>query len=231
MKIIADSRLSIEAKHYLENLGDVLFLDPQENAYESISAHPDIYFFKHRNRLITAKNIPENWENWLIDHHIHFTKGISIIGKMYPETAYFNAVSVGNLLIHNVKYTDQKILDEFLESSQIHVNQAYTRCNLLALNEKYFITSDHGIEKQLLKSKKVVLYFDPHSVILSGQDYGFFGGCCGISDKILYVNGSINQLPEKRILIEFIHSQGFTLKEISSEPLTDCGSILFIETE
>jgi hypothetical protein len=231
MKIIADSRLSVEAKKYLENLGDVLFLNPQNNTYESISAHPDIYFFQRGNQLITSKNIPENWEKWLIDHHIRFTKGISNIGKKYPETAYFNAVSVGNLLIHNLKYTDPKILDEFLESCQIQVNQAYTRCNLLALDEKHFITSDHGIEKQLLKSRKEVLYIDPHSIILPGQDYGFFGGCCGISDKNIYVNGSIELIPERENLLTFIHSQGFTLKEICSKQLTDCGSILFIETE
>jgi hypothetical protein len=231
MKIIADSRLSIEAKHYLENLGDVLFLDPQKNAYESISAHPDIYFFKHGNRLITANNIPENWEKWLIDHHIHFTKGVSNIGSNYPETAHFNAVCSGNTLIHNLKYTDPEILDEFSELHRIHVNQAYTRCNLVTLNENYFITSDHGIEKQLMKSKKKVLFIDPHPIILQGEYYGFFGGCCGISGNILYVNGSIDQIPERENLLEFIHSQGFTLKEISSEPLTDCGSILFIETE
>lgn len=231
MKIIADSRLSFIAKKYLENLGSVLFLVPQKQVYESISAHPDIYFFQHRNQLITAKNIPEHWEKWLIDHDINYKKGDYNIGSKYPETAHFNAVGSGNTLIHNLKYTDPAILNEFPEFQRIHVNQAYTRCNLLALNEKNFITSDHGIEKLLLKNDNEVLFIDPRQITLAGQDYGFFGGCCGISDKTIYINGSTEHLKEKQNLLEFIHSQGFTLSEICSEPLTDCGSILFIETE
>ena len=42
-------------------------------------------------------------------------------------------------MIHNLKHTDSTILS--LYENHIHVNQGYTRCNLVALNENAFITS------------------------------------------------------------------------------------------
>ncbi|MBQ5688902.1 MAG: hypothetical protein IIV21_02970, partial [Bacteroidales bacterium] len=74
---------------------------------------------------------------------IKLTEGKKEVGKKYPETVPYNAVGIGNTLIHNLKHTDSTILS--LYENHIHVNQGYTRCNLVALNENCFITSDEGI--------------------------------------------------------------------------------------
>ena len=57
--IIADSRMPEEAKRNLKKLGDVLFLNPTEITYKSISAHPDIFFFQTEDGLIYAPNAPK----------------------------------------------------------------------------------------------------------------------------------------------------------------------------
>ena len=137
--IIADSRMPEEAKKNLKKLGDVLFLNPTEITYKSISAHPDIFFFQTKDGLIYAPNAPKKIVKELKKRKIKLTEGKKEVGKKYPETVPYNAVGIGNTLIHNLKHTDSTILS--LYENHIHVNQGYTRCNLLALNENAFITS------------------------------------------------------------------------------------------
>ena len=137
--IIADSRMPEEAKKNLKKLGDVLFLNPTEITYKSISAHPDIFFFQTEDGLIYAPNAPKRIVKELKKRKIKLTEGKKEVGKRYPETVPYNAVGIGDTLIHNLKHTDSTILS--LYPNHIHVNQGYTRCNLVALNENAFITS------------------------------------------------------------------------------------------
>ena len=145
--VIADSRMPEEAKKNLKKLGNVLFINPTSITYDSISSHPDIFFFQKDDALIYAPNAPKKIVKELKKRKINLIEGEKEVGKKYPETVPYNAVGIGNLLIHNLKYTDAKILSSY--KNHIHVNQGYTRCNLLALKENCFITSDEAISRQL----------------------------------------------------------------------------------
>ena len=144
--IIADGRMPEEAKKNLKKLGDVLFLNPTEITYKSISAHPDIFFFQTKDGLVYAPNAPKRIIKELKKRKIKLTEGKKEVGKKYPETVPYNAVGIGDTLIHNLKHTDPTILS--LYENHIHVNQGYTRCNLVALNGNSFITSmeDYKLE-------------------------------------------------------------------------------------
>ena len=144
--IIADGRMPEEAKKNLKKLGDVLFLNPTEITYKSISSHPDIFFFQTKDGLIYAPNAPKRIIKELKKRKIKLTEGKKEVGKKYPETVPYNAVGIGDTLIHNLKHTDSTILS--LYENHIHVNQGYTRCNLVALKEGVFITSmeDYKLE-------------------------------------------------------------------------------------
>ena len=135
-----------EAKKNLKKLGDVLFLNPTEITYKSISAHPDIFFFQTKDGLVYAPNAPKRIIKELKKRKIKLTEGKKEVGKKYPETVPYNAVGIGDTLIHNLKHTDPTILS--LYENHIHVNQGYTRCNLVALNGNSFITSmeDYKLE-------------------------------------------------------------------------------------
>ena len=141
--IIADSRMPEAAKKNLKKLGDVLFLNPTEITYKSISSHPDIFFFQTKDGLVYAPNAPKRIIKELKKRKIKLTEGKKEVGRKYPETVPYNAVGIGDTLIHNLKHTDPTILS--LYKNHIHVNQGYTRCNLVALNGNSFITSmeDH----------------------------------------------------------------------------------------
>ena len=214
--IIASSMMPAEAKETLSKMGSVTWLEPSDLAYPSISSHPDIFFFckdeRHCESVICA---PDN-----------------SIGNKYPDTCRFNAVGVGNILIHNLKYTDKKILDLYrnlsTKSVQINVNQGYTRCNLLALNETNYITSDLGVKRVLEDHNFNVFYVDPHQITLPGQKYGFFPGCCGLVDDNLVVCGSISRLKECKELRKFVRRNGMKIIELYNGELIDVGSIFFV---
>ena len=212
--IIASSTMPDEAKKALSKMGNVTWLEPSDQAYPSISSHPDIFYFchneRHCNSVIYAKNV----------------------GNKYPDTCRFNAVGIGNVLIHNLLYTDSSILEFYrkmwTKSVQINVNQGYTRCNLLALDEKNYITSDMGIKRALEEHEFNVFYVDPHQITLPGQKYGFFPGCCGLVDDNVVVCGSISRLKECKELRKFIRRNGMKIIELYDGELVDVGSIFFV---
>ncbi len=243
--IIADSRMPEEAKKNLKKLGNVLFINPTSVTYNSISSHPDIFFFQKDDALIYAPNAPKRIVKDLKKRKINLIEGEKEVGKKYPETVPYNAVGIGNLLIHNLKHTDSKILSSY--ENHIHVNQGYTRCNLLTLKENCFITSDIGIfnavngqqttdnslypHESLVETygRTSVLYIDPKQIKLEGQKNGFFPGCCGVWKNNLIVCGSTKNLKEKAELDKFLKDNNFNLIELYDGDLVDVGSVFLID--
>lgn len=227
--IIASALMPEEAKKNLAEMGEVVWLEPNEAVYPSISTHPDIFFFQYdSDKLVFAPDTKSEYVAALHKAGIKMTKGKTRLGNAHPETVHYNACATRNTLIHNIKHTDIRILDIFKEKRKINVKQGYTRCNLVALNENAFITSDHGIKEELLRQGFEVLYIDPHQVRLDGHEYGFFPGCCGVWRNMLVVCGSIENLREKNELEEFVRRNNFTIKELYNGELVDVGSILFL---
>jgi hypothetical protein len=228
MKIVADSRMPFTAKLALEQVGEVLFIEKQPYLYDAIASHPDIFFCRIGSQLVTAPNIPVAWENWLQKNDVPFIKGKLNLKEKYPDTAHFNAVVTTEYLIHNLKVTDPVIIERTGKLKHIHVNQAYTRCNLISLDEDNFITSDKGIEKQLLLINKKVLFVRPEQIKLPDQPYGFIGGCCGFVEHKLFVCGSLSLLKEANEFQKFVDDCRVNIVELHHGPLTDVGSIIFL---
>lgn len=224
--IIADKRIPLPAKNALRNLGELVLLDENYTVYKSIAAHPDIFFCKGDEKIIVAPDVPEAIRSRLAGRGYTMIEGSDEPGDKYPATAMYNAVVTSELLIHNLKITDSRITETFDRKRHIHVNQGYTRCNLLALSEKRFITSDRGIEKVLLNEGLDVLWVDPVPVVLRGQKHGFFPGCCGILGNHVLINGSLLYHPEGENIRKFIIESGLLVKELFNGRLTDAGSIL-----
>jgi hypothetical protein len=228
MWIIIDRRIADASKKVLSSLGNLLELESTGIVYDAISGHPDIFSCQADNHLIMAPNTPESFVAQLEKSKIGFEFGTKPLGMKYPNTAHYNAVVTEQLLIHNLDITDPKLLENCKSKQKIHVNQAYTRCNLMALDNKNFITSDKGIEKALVELNLNVFYVDPDKIELQGFAHGFFGGCCGVLEKKIILNGSLNCIMNKDSLQFFAEQAGFTLVELNDGPLCDAGSIFFV---
>jgi len=229
MLIFVDKRAPEQARQNLRKYGEVVEFSTEGIVYEAISGHPDIFLCQTPQKCVVAPNMPVEFSDILKNRQIDFVSGKNPVGEKYPDTAIYNAVVTEKFLVHNATVTDPVIFD-FAEKKQvIPVKQAYTRCNLLFLNEKAAITSDKGVEIQLINHKINVLFVDPEPVELPGFKHGFFGGACGISKNQLFILGSLKHHHQGEQIREFIENENFSLIELYDGHLFDGGAILFLK--
>ena len=227
MLILVDKKIPQKALHKLSEYGDVILFETNGITYDAISGHPDIFFCQTPDNLIVAPNTPQEYVDILLNNDIKFTFGNKHVGKKYPETAIYNALITNKIVLHNTSITDYKILQNNKDKQVINVNQGYSRCNCIVVNEHY-ITSDVSISKALVKNGHVVTYVNPERVYLKHFKHGFFGGCCGVFGSKLFLCGSLNYLnPEEAKTISNI--PGIELIQLAEEGLFDVGGILFLQ--
>ena len=228
MLIVIDKKIPEKAKIKLTGYGNLLELKTNGITYDAISGHPDIFFSVLNNDIIAAPNLPQKFRAELKKHQISFHEGEQVVGQKYPESSIYNIVSTSQFLIHNLKYTDLAVKDLAMGLDQIHVKQAYTRCNLIALKNQRFITSDRGIEKALKKRSLEVFYFSPDGIILPGFKNGFIGGCAGVLGDQLFFIGNLSHYPAGNQLRNQIIVWGYQIIELYDGPLFDGGGIFFM---
>jgi len=228
MKIIVSSTVPEKAKINLSDYGDLVEFSTHNITYSSISNHPDTFFCKVENGLIAAPNTPDYFFDRLDKLNLNVTKGHNNIGGKFPSTVVYNAVLTDKFLINHTKYTDKSIIDLCQDKTLINVSQAYCRCNLLPVDEKNFITSDKGIHRKLTERNLNVFYVNPETIVLPGQLNGFFGGCCGVYEKNIFILGSLKYFPEGEDIGSFLTELNFNIIELYEGPLFDGGSIIFL---
>lgn len=216
------------AKEKLAVLGELLELETSGTTYPAISGHPDIFFCQTPSVLIVAPNLPEEYFSLLEQHKVKYQKGETTVGKTYPNTAPYNAVVTSKYIIHNLKFTDPLLLKACEGLTAIHVNQGYTRCNLLALNENLFISSDKGICNSLLGNGLICHYFPPDEIRLEGFQNGFLGGACGVQDQKLFICGSLRHHSWGNEFRKIVEAEGYEIVELIDNPIQDVGSIILL---
>lgn len=228
MLILADSKISDTTREKLSVYGEVIDFATEGITYEAISGHTDIFFCPTPNGLIVAPNLPEYYSNLLKQKGIEFTYGQLAVGREYPLTASYNSLVTEKYIIQNSTCSEPGIRARNPEPEIIHTRQGYVRCNLISLPGDLFITSDHGIEKSLRQRNIEVLFVDSSPVRLDGFAHGFFGGACGRYADMLFVNGSMKYIKEKKQVEEFAARSGIKIVELSDELPVDIGSLLFL---
>jgi len=229
MLILLDKKMPEAAKEKLAAYGEIVEFASEGITYEAISGHPDIFFCPTPSGLIVAPNLPEQYFRILDQKSISYIKGSLPVGKEYPETACYNSLVTNKFLIQNPAISEPFILDLNPNLEIIPVKQGYVRCNLIALPNEVFITSDRGIKKSLKQRQMEVLYVDPDCVKLDGFKHGFFGGVCGIHESSLFVCGSLKYLKAQVLIELFAVRAGLSIFELYSGEPADVGTILFLE--
>ena len=140
----------------------------------------------------------------------------------------YNVAINEQFLVHRLEYTDPVILENCHYLKKIAVRQGYTRCNLLLLKDRHYITSDQGIHQTLQRNGLEGMYVAPEGVILPGFPNGFIGGAMGLLRDTIYIIGSLHYLPEGQKVVEFFTKSGYSSVELYDGPLFDGGGILFV---
>ncbi len=228
MLIVADARLPQVALETLSKYGTLAIVKSQGIVYDSISGHPDIFICQtSHNSCIIAPNTPQYLIGALEQHRIQYTKGYVPLSDIFPHSAVYNAVITSQYFIHHLQHTSPLLKVHQNDKIQLHIPQAYARCNLLALPKNKFICSDKGIEKALQKAGLEVDYFSPKSIILKGHKHGFLAGCMGIYNNKVFINGTLDFYEEGERLHTYLQAQGLEIIELYQGPLIDGGGILF----
>lgn len=199
--------------NYIEKQGhEVVIMQPTDLVYPEVSCHSDIYMC----RLGSGSKAP-----------VLHLKNPGEIGYKYPENIAFNGAVVGKYFIHNLKHTAPRLMAEVqkLGLTTIDVNQGYTKCNLVVVDDSSCITSDEGLYRSLSPFLDVLL-IEMGQVQLPGFSYGFLGGCSGrIGDLILF-NGDLSAHSCFQQIEAFIGRRGLQLWYPTGQPLLDIGSII-----
>lgn len=203
-----------ETVRFVEEMGHTpVLLSPFKKVYPAVSCHADLFLCKLGVGAAAPAFVAEP------------------LGYEYPECASNCAAVSNKYFIHNTRITNPKLLKKAEDTGLtiIHVNQGFTRCNLLPLGEGV-ITSDNGIAKTLHnKTDLDVLVISSGNVALEGHEYGFLPGCAGIVDDTVLFNGDLSLHPDEEKITEFIGRMGYKIKGVPNKILADIGSIIQLE--
>lgn len=225
--IICDERLPYPARQRLSALDFLIELSTDNITYPAISGHPDVFFCKAGDVVVVSPALSRQYCDLLTQQNVTWRYGTHPNTSTYPGSAMYNAVVTDTLFIHHLQITDPTIKELIGDRKQIHVNQGYTRCNLLPLPDDCFITSDKAIYTVLIREGFDVLYVNPSGILLQGFPNGFIGGACGIKGSDVFISGNLEFFSERHKILDFLSRHSLTPIELYDGPLIDGGSILF----
>lgn len=219
---------------YISTKGEVIKIPKTEIVYREISAHPDIYMCKLGTGSESEIYMSPEMQCIL------GSKQKNNIGQgnkkserslcKYPYNIGYNGCVIGEYFIHNLKYTNEALIDEIRLRGlkEVNVKQGYSKCNILTVGDTGIITSDKGIACAVEENCQdmEVLTIDPGDVRLEGFDYGFIGGSSGQIGSEIVFHGDLEKHPFCEKIIRFIEKQGFGIKYFKEFPLEDIGSII-----
>ena len=196
-------------KRYLAEKGfDILEIRKTGRVYDGVASHPDIYLCRICGQTVEAGND---------------------LGFEYPENIKYNGVQIGRHFLHNTKHTAPSLMKIVRDCGLniVHVNQGYTKCNTLAVDESSLITSDTGIARVAEENGLQVLLIRQGHVKLPGFAYGFLGGASGNTGSTVIFNGALAAHPDHIAIRRFINERGLDIRDFPEYELEDIGSILF----
>lgn len=230
-KAVIASKLSREASEYIKTKGiDILSFPDNYSVDKRVAHHSDLsFFFDGKDTLFVAKEMAD-----YADLLLKYCNNVIVIndelGEKYPKDVLLNCVCVGNNFICNPKTVSREIFDKMKTSGYniVSVNQGYTKCSVVPVNENAIITDDESVADECIKAGIDVLEISKGSVVLKGYDYGFIGGTAGkISDSEIIFNGDITKHPDYDVIHAFL--QKYNITDVSFEgELEDIGSIILL---
>lgn len=203
---------------------------------QPVSSHPDMLLFLSHHNLICDRFYYDMYAQKQIDY-VCRTRNLTLKltdeppQKTYPHDIRFNTCSIGKYLFCHPLYTSPAILQTADINMQtiVPVHQGYARCSTCPVGDHALITADPSIHQAALKQNDLdVLSVHQGHIELPGYPYGFLGGSCGAIENQLFFCGSLSHHPDGNAIREFCEKHSIHIIELSSQPLYDGGSMIFI---
>jgi hypothetical protein len=229
--VLVDYRIEDVELINLQKLGfQVAAVPPSDILYEAVCGHPDMLLhIVDSSTIIVHREMTLDFIVRLKNLNVNVVVSQNSLQRSYPNNIILNAVSLDNLFIHNVKYTDAELL-YFVKNKKIkNVKQGYTKCSTAVVSSNALMTSDKGIAKCAQAEAIDVLLLPPGDILLPGLDYGFIGGCCGLlEDGLLAFYGDLGHYAYGKEIFDYLKKHKVEPLFLRNGKLIDRGSLITI---
>lgn len=232
--LIIDNRMRVAEKGYLRNIGyEIIELTKQENVYDEISSHVDIFFTKLNDKIVIEPTIYYLYREYIPN----VIKGNLYVRGEYPFDILYNVCQIGKNVVHNFKYTDPNVLTVIKNEklNMININQGYSKCSIAVVDDNSAIVTDHNIAIILKKSNIDILELkeDIDIKLLKSKNShskmnGFIGGATARVDNKFIVFGDTQKIDKEEKIKKFVESKGLKLVDFKGMDVIDYGGILII---
>lgn len=218
---------------------DVIKTVPNMQLDEPVRAHADCALFSpDGDTFFVEQGNYENIVNFFTKGESNYfnKKGKEIISACgikspYPDEVKLNCKCFGRKILCNTALVSSEI-KEFAKNNKyemMHCNQGYAACSSVKLNENAAITDDESVYDTLISNGIDCIKVSKGSVKLKGFNYGFIGGCCGMTEKNRIVfAGNINKHSDADKIKSFINKYGIEIINLSDGDLIDIGGIILL---
>lgn len=225
--VIVDFRIHNEEKQCLVSMGYDLLVCPSSNLlYEAVCGHPDMLLSITDSGIIVHQNMSNEFIQDLLSLNYNVYKSSSVLQNKYPYNICLNSLSIGNLFVHLINFTDANLLSLVKDKKLVNVKQGYTKCSTCIVNNHAAITSDVSIAKALNIEGVEVLLLPPGDILLPGLNCGFIGGATGLlSDNVLAFYGHLDHYLYGKEVLKFLNKHKVEPVFLRNGKLIDRGSI------
>ncbi len=216
-----------KAAEKLKKYGQVVRTKANTSVLKGLDTHPDILVHPLPNGdFVVDRDNFDYYKEIFKDKKV--LPSHSSLSAKYPNDIHLNAFAFKNIFIHNLKHTDQVILDYYKRAGYhlINIKQGYAKCSCL-VTEDFVITSDGGIYGTL-KDLIPIYKIDHGQIKLQNFNYGFIGGASGVLGKKIFFTGDFSHHSSHEEILKIIKKYDYEIEILSKDPIEDFGSIYFI---
>jgi hypothetical protein len=230
-KVLLDYRVSTTEKEVLYKYGYEAFIVPKsKDLYYAVCGHPDMLLhILDKHNIIVHKDMDISFISSLQSIGYNVVTSQNSLQSKYPYDVLLNGLSMGNFFLHNLKYTDSKLLYLLKGKKLLDVKQGYSKCSTAIISETAAMTSDIKIHEVLCSCGMDVLLLPPKYIELPSLDYGFIGGSCGLLDEgTIAFFGSLNKYKFGKEVMSFLIKHDVKPLFLKDGPLIDRGTLFCI---
>ena len=217
-----------KAAEKLKKYGQVVRTRANARVLRGLDTHPDILVHPLPcGDLVVDRDNLDYYKEIFKDKKV-IPSHSSLSGK-YPSDIHLNAFAFKNIFIHNLRHTDQVILDYYKRAGYelVNIKQGYAKCSCLVTND-FIITSDGGIYESL-RDLIPIYKIDHGQIKLQNFNYGFIGGANGVLGKKIFFTGDFSHHSSNEKILKIISNYDYEIEILSKVPIEDYGTIFFIK--
>lgn len=211
---------------------EVLALKEYRRLDTPVSSHVDMLICKIENTVFCYEDYYlENRSMFeKIENNYKVVKVSKKCSRKYPNDIGLNALVIGKKIFSRLDSTAKEIVDYAEENGYklVNVNQGYSACSTLVLNEGSAITTDISIYKALINEGCSALLVTSEGIELKGYNCGFIGGAGGVYNNTAYFFGDISLHCDYSRILSFLEENNCQIKSILSGGVYDFGGIKFL---